>query len=163
TSGSFQNLFKDIYDLLDKPEKQAQVGLASIIKNDKDSYRRKLAFENLVNNFDMDFSEVITLIQALPTNFQEMIWPYLDLGDEVESALFDFYMKDGQSQYDEFSTHSIAEGLYLGDVSYTLTNNKKIKVVGNFELSVDLQYGSDGDLARGDGTSLSHSFSGEFA
>ena len=127
-----------------------------------------MAFENLVNNFDIDFSEIITLIQFLPTNyqsanFQEMIWPYLDLDNEVESALFDFYMEDGQSQYDEFSTHSTVEGLYLGDVSYNLTNNKKIKVVGSFELSIDLQYGSDGDLARGDGVSSSHSFSGEFA
>jgi len=152
-SGSFKNLFKDIYDLIDQPTNVTRDGLVSIVKNDNDPYRRALALENLVNVLKVNFSATIELIHYLPTNYRsinyrDMIWRFLSLEDGIETALYQHYLDDAQSQYEEFSTHSRAEGVYLGGLQYTLTAGGKIKVNGDFDLSVDLQYGSDGDVAR---------------
>ncbi len=160
-TGGFKKVFKDIFELLDKPDEEAYVGLMAIIKNDPDSFRKLQATQALLNNFDVTFSKVLSLIKDLISNHLMMVWPYLKLDEEIESELFEFYLNDGQSQLDSFSPHSSAEDIYLDNIDYSLSE-EGLAVTGAFELSVRLQYGSDSDLSRNNGAVSSHNFFGKF-
>jgi len=160
-TGGARDLFKDILILKDQEPEMAFTGLAKIIKDDNDPFRRSHAIQTLINNFDIPFSEIYSLLAFIPKDYLVTVWNYLKLEYDIESFIYNYYLNDGHIHLYDFATHPMVDEASIGNVNYSFTD-QGIEASGDFDLSVELQYGSDGDNSRGNGYKTSHRFSGDF-
>lgn len=161
-SGGARQLMQEFLELLDKPDTVAYSSLRNIALHDADPFRKYDAAFMLFRNFEISFTETFAILKLLPPQSLPMIWPHLELEEVIRTKLLHFYMNDGQMQFDHFATHPYVDELSLNDdIDYRLDNNK-ITAMGSFNLSLELQYGSNSDLSSGNGDLKHKRVTGKF-
>ena len=82
--------------------------------------------------------------------------------DGIEDALLDAMNYSIPDNIDILATHSRIEEVHDVDIHTLCINGQEVNCIGEGVLDVMLQYGSDGDQARGDGLETTESFSFKF-
>lgn len=139
-----------------------------LVTNDKE----KIYFEFKVGNgFNNKAKQQLTQLKKLAqqegAEFRIVyVKPPLNKGievDDIESALFDFWIKDTPSEITELSTHSTVIDVSSVDISNIRVKPNEIEVSGSCSILVGLQFGSGSDLENGDGLIDKESFLTSFA
>lgn len=101
----------------------------------------------------MDALDTFDRLATLITERHESLLS--EAADAAKDALADELFGQVQSELDILSTHSTVEGVHLENLTITSLDSNRILFEGNGSVDVRLQYGSDADVARDDGT-VSH-------
>lgn len=72
---------------------------------------------------------------------------------EIEQILFDYFLDEFPDDLIELSTHTRLEEITDIDIDEIIIEGKEIFIKGDGVVEIELQYGSDGDQAIGDGFS----------
>lgn len=116
---------------------------------------RGYAISFLVNEFEVPFENLHPLLKHLDDEGLKIIGQEL-IENLVQDEVEDYYMNDGYTQVDHFSSHTVIDEVYVGDFDFEFSPHG-LKVTGTFSLSTELGYGS-----RGDYTTSPHTFSGKY-
>lgn len=82
----------------------------------------------------------------------------LKVSEVVYDALFAKLVTEVHSELDELSTHTLIEGVMIENHEISHINEDGVHIVGEGYVECSLQYGSSGDLSRGDGAEIKDSF-----
>ena len=149
-----------VREQLEKDSEKAYGMLLWVLKNEENMMKRTISAFLLYEEYETSFKELLGFMSYLDDSGVQTVCEEIGLNDDVQSELLDFYLNDGSVQVDSFATHPRVEDVYLGTAEYTLTAYG-LNVSGNFDVSVELQYGSDSDNENG--SNHSHSFGGDFS
>lgn len=90
----------------------------------------------LFNHFVIPFDETLKLIRTSPPQYLEMIWPTIDLRNEIVSRLLHYFKTEGKEQINRLSKSLvIANKVNIKNTSYKLTK-EGLSIMGDFELFV---------------------------
>jgi Holliday junction resolvase len=82
---------------------------------------------------------------------------------EINELLFNYFIEDGiPDELDLLSTHTTIDEIVDVDIDEISINGKSILIKGDGVVSVELQYGSDGDQLRNDGFKTTDNYPFEF-
>jgi len=82
---------------------------------------------------------------------------------EINELLFNYFIEDGiPDELDLLSTHTTIDEIIDVDIDEISINGKSILIKGDGVVSVELQYGSDGDQLRNDGFKTTDNYPFEF-
>lgn len=82
----------------------------------------------------------------------------LKLESSVDSTLIDHVLIEVINEIDNLSTHHWIEHINSNQINISEIDNKNIILITNGTIDVKLQYGSSGDLRKGDGLEMYQSF-----
>jgi hypothetical protein len=80
------------------------------------------------------------------------------LGEKIDSAVVDRSLSETIIEVDELATHHTIEEVHTDDVDVVQITSERIVMLANGTLSVELQWGSNSDIRRGDGAIIPISF-----
>jgi hypothetical protein len=118
------------------------------------------------DTFDMDAAQVDRLSDETLGTLAALFDTTLACRDAVRRALWDHIDRElVQRTLDEtivdidiLATHHIVEGIDLGEVKVIAVDHERAKFRATGSLDCELQWGSNGDMRRGDGATLAESF-----
>jgi len=135
-------------------------------ENEQRIYEIKLIGKNnYQEGQNTKFKEIAERINAKP--FIVYVSPptekQIDIDDiELEEIIYDYLINNIPSELDTLSTHTSIDSIYIIEINGIEISKDSLVIKGDATISVELQYGSDGDCVRGNGLEYSDDFPMEF-
>jgi len=114
-----------------------------------------------VSNSDIEISKseilevLMELFSFIETSKKAIVEP---LQEQIDDEVFAKAIFETSSTIDACATHHIVEDVEVYEHEITIIDSNRIHITAHGNIGVELQFGSNGDLKRGDGALNSHSF-----